>query len=279
MLDRLVESRSNAQANTRRSGFFLTVLVLVTALMIGGWLYSLFAKDFGMSDDLQLSSLVAPVAVTEDKPPEPEPETPVKQEKQTKDTSVTTRTERILDTDTSTLIPDKPKTTTSNQKVMPKLGAIVDPNRGNNDGSPPTPNRSGNEEGGGTLGGGGGGNPAPQPSPNPTPGTPPPPPPPPKPTPKPAPKTVSGGVVNGNAISLPQPIYPAPARAVGAKGAVNVSVTIDENGSVTSASATSGHPLLKQAAVAAARRARFKPTLLSGQAVKVTGIIIYNFTQ
>lgn len=281
MLDRLVESRSNAQANTRRGGFFLTVLILITAIMVGGWLYSLFAKDFGMSDDLQLSSLVAPVPVTEDKPPEPEPEAPEKQDKQVKDTSVTTRTERILDTDTSTLIPDKPKTTISNQKTMPKFGAIVDKNRGNNDGNPPSVNRGGNQEGGGTLGGGGGDSPPPQPPPNPTPGAPPPPPPPPapKPTPKPVPKVVSGGVVNGNAVSLPQPVYPAPARAVGAKGAVNVSVTIDENGNVTSASATSGHPLLKQAAVAAARRAKFKPTLLSGQAVKVTGIIIYNFTQ
>ncbi len=44
MLDQLVESKSNAHENTRRSGFLLTVFVIMTTIMIGGWLYSLFAK-------------------------------------------------------------------------------------------------------------------------------------------------------------------------------------------------------------------------------------------
>ena len=97
-------------------------------------------------------------------------------------------------------------------------------------------------------------------------------------TPRPAPpKTISGGVLNGKAISLPQPAYPPIARAAHASGVVNVQVTVDESGNVTSANAVSGHPLLKQSAVAAARQARFRPTLLSGTPVKVTGIIVYNF--
>jgi protein TonB len=54
-------------------------------------------------------------------------------------------------------------------------------------------------------------------------------------------------------------------------------VTVDENGNVVSAQAVSGHPLLQAAAVAAARGAKFSPTKLSGQAVKVTGVIQYNF--
>ena len=103
-----------------------------------------------------------------------------------------------------------------------------------------------------------------------------PPPPPPPPPPKPS-KPISKGVVNGSAISLPKPPYPAAARAVRASGAVNVQVLIDENGSVVSANAVSGHPLLRQAAEQAARGARFKPTLLSGQPVKVNGVIVYNF--
>lgn len=94
---------------------------------------------------------------------------------------------------------------------------------------------------------------------------------------KPPPKTISGGVLNGKATSLPKPAYPAAAKAVGASGAVTVQVTLDENGNVISASAVSGHPLLKQSAVAAARQAKFRPTLLSGQPVKVTGVITYNF--
>ncbi|CAN5403468.1 hypothetical protein BH20ACI1_BH20ACI1_18470 [soil metagenome] len=91
------------------------------------------------------------------------------------------------------------------------------------------------------------------------------------------PKTISGGVLNGKAVELPKPVYPAAARAVKASGAVNVQVTVDENGNVTGANAVSGHPLLRQSAVAAAREAKFKPTLLSGKLVKVTGVIVYNF--
>ncbi len=91
-------------------------------------------------------------------------------------------------------------------------------------------------------------------------------------------KTISGGVVNGKAISLPAPAYPAAAQAVGASGAVNVQVLIDEEGNVISASAVSGHPLLRSAAEGAARNAKFRPTMLSGQSVKVSGVITYMFS-
>ena len=90
-------------------------------------------------------------------------------------------------------------------------------------------------------------------------------------------KKISGGVLNGKASSLPKPAYPAAARAVGASGAVNVQVTIDEQGNVVSANAVSGHPLLRQAAQNAALEAKFSPTLLSGQPVTVTGVLVYNF--
>lgn len=90
-------------------------------------------------------------------------------------------------------------------------------------------------------------------------------------------KSVSGGVLNGKAVELPKPAYPSAAKAVRASGAVNVQVTVDESGEVISASAVSGHALLRAAAESAARAAKFNPTLLSGKAVKVTGIIVYNF--
>jgi protein TonB len=102
-----------------------------------------------------------------------------------------------------------------------------------------------------------------------------PPPPEVKPTPPRAP--ISGGVLNGKAISLPKPAYPPIARAAHASGTVVVQVLIDENGNVVSAHAVSGHPLLQAAAVGAAKQARFSPTKLSGQPVKVTGVIQYNF--
>ena len=102
-----------------------------------------------------------------------------------------------------------------------------------------------------------------------------------QPTPSPdlstRPKQISGGVLNGKALSLPKPRYPAEARTVGASGAVTVQVLIDENGDVVSATAVSGHPLLRAAAVEAAKGAKFSPTLLEGSPVKVSGVITYNF--
>jgi TonB family protein len=91
------------------------------------------------------------------------------------------------------------------------------------------------------------------------------------------PATISGGVLNGKAISKPQPAYPAMAKAVKASGTVTVQITIDESGNVITARAVSGHPLLQPSAVAAARQAKFSPTKLNGQPVKVTGVITYNF--
>jgi TonB family protein len=90
-------------------------------------------------------------------------------------------------------------------------------------------------------------------------------------------KLVTKGVVNSIAVKLPKPAYPIAAKAINASGAVNVQVTIDEQGNVVSAVATNGHPLLKAAAVNAAKQAKFTPTILSEQPVKVTGVIVYNF--
>ncbi len=90
---------------------------------------------------------------------------------------------------------------------------------------------------------------------------------------------ISGGVLNGRAVSLPQPAYPAIANAAHASGTVVVQVLINERGCVMSAHAVSGHPLLQQAAVAAAYNACFSPTRLSGEPVKVTGVLEYNFVE
>jgi len=103
---------------------------------------------------------------------------------------------------------------------------------------------------------------------------------PPPPSNAPTPRApISGGVLNGKATYLPKPVYPPIAKAAHASGTVNVQITIDENGNVISASAVSGHPLLQPSAVAAARQAKFSPTKLSGQPVKVTGVLVYNFVE
>jgi TonB family protein len=92
--------------------------------------------------------------------------------------------------------------------------------------------------------------------------------------------TVPGGVLNGKAVKLEQPPYPAMARQDHASGLVQVQVLIDETGRVIQAKTVNPgnlHPALVAAAENAARHSAFTPTLLSGHPVKVYGIIIYNF--
>lgn len=89
---------------------------------------------------------------------------------------------------------------------------------------------------------------------------------------------VVGGVLNGRAILLAQPAYPAEAKAMRAQGTVPVKVLVDELGRVVGATAVGGPQALRGTAVDAARRCRFTPTLLSGRPVKVSGIVNYNFT-
>ncbi len=91
------------------------------------------------------------------------------------------------------------------------------------------------------------------------------------------PKTISGGVLNGKALKLALPTYPAEARETKASGGVNVQVTIDEEGKIVSAKAVSGDPSLRAASEEAARNSKFAPTTLKGVPVKVTGVIYYNF--
>ena len=100
----------------------------------------------------------------------------------------------------------------------------------------------------------------------------------PPPAPRPLMKPVSGGVLNGMALSLPTPSYPESARRMHTVGLVQVEVVVDENGKVISARALSGPTVLRDVAVQAASRAHFSPTKLSGQPVKITGMINYNFT-
>ncbi|MGI8837916.1 MAG: TonB family protein [Pyrinomonadaceae bacterium] len=102
-------------------------------------------------------------------------------------------------------------------------------------------------------------------------------------TPPPAPpverphRIISKGVITSEAISLPKPPYPPLAKHLKIQGPVNVQVLISETGKVISARAVAGNPALVTAAQQAAMQARFSPTLLGDQPVKVSGIITYNF--
>ncbi|HEX6624386.1 MAG TPA: energy transducer TonB [Pyrinomonadaceae bacterium] len=104
----------------------------------------------------------------------------------------------------------------------------------------------------------------------------------PTPTPEPpkrpeGPVRVASSVLTGKAISKPAPPYPPIAKQARQAGIVAVQIVVDEQGRVVSAKASSGPPLLLLAAERAAYQARFTPTLLSGQPVKISGVITYNF--
>ena len=86
---------------------------------------------------------------------------------------------------------------------------------------------------------------------------------------------INGGMLNSKAIYLPVPEAPSSE----AHGVVLVAVVVDEQGSVVEARAVSGPSPLHAAAVNAARLARFSPTLLMGEAVKVSGTLSYNFVK
>jgi periplasmic protein TonB len=270
MLDQLVESKSHASEDTKRSGFLLTTAVIMVSILLSAWLYSLFAKDFQMgTDDLSLQTLVAPPVVEEAPEPEPEPEP----EQRQKDPNVDIRKEIIASmNEPPPRVPDKISNVRSEIPPRDPNRYTVQGDRNYTAANAPPPdykgpvNTQGTGSDSGLPGGGGTGETART--------TPPPPPP----KPPPPSRPISGGVLNGKARSLPQPTYPPAAKAVRASGPVTVQVVIDEAGNVISASAASGHALLKPAAVAAARRAKFSPTMLSGQPVKVSGVITYNFT-
>ena len=271
MLDQLVESRNTSAENTRRSEFLLGTLVILVTVLVGAWVYSLYNKEYGLgTGDLDLGQLVAPVALPEEAPPPPpEPEKQPERQEASKDEKPTV-IEKVATMEES--LKEPPRLDESRTLKSPPLKkADADAfSEGDKNVMPSRSDRTdGTSEGGGIKTTTTSATPEPEPElvvkPKPTP------------TPKPVPKTISGGVVNGKATNLVKPPYPAAARAVRAAGAVNVQVTIDENGNVISASAVSGHPLLRAAAVQAARSSKFSPTMLSGQPVKVTGVIVYNF--
>jgi len=260
MFDNLVESGSHKQDLSRKGSFLLGTVaiyaVIGISLLVAGILYAPAYLD---AQDLELTTLVAPVPVPQQAN---EPEKQQEAKPQTKDQNVDVRKELIADVSESRVAP---KEISAKASDIPPVRRGVTTVLGNESSNAAVPINAGPGTGTG-IGTG--------PTKVNIEGEPPPPPPP-APTPPRAP--ISGGVLNGKAISLPKPNYPPIARQAHASGTVVVQVTIDENGSVISAHAVSGHPLLQAVAVAAARGARFSPTKLSGQPVKVTGVITYNF--
>ena len=75
----------------------------------------------------------------------------------------------------------------------------------------------------------------------------------------------------------PTPQYPERAKALGFSGLVEIEVIVDETGQVINAIALSGRPLLKEAAMEAAYRARIVPVEKDGMPIMVKGYLNYQF--
>ncbi len=274
MFDKLIESDSKGAEFKARGRYFIVSTLVVGSLFLSAVMFSLFAAEIGLgSEEFELSSMLAPPPPNE----APEPKQPKQQQQApTSKSEVTTRQANIqrldeVPAETPTEISSVPSAT----KARPKYGnfEVTDgPERDAFSGAPTSDWGTGSGTPGGTTAGMG--------------------------TEKAAeiekmpslpvvvePKAaaprgpVSLGVINGIAMSLPKPAYPATAISVRAEGNVSVQVTIDESGKVISSKAVSGHPLLKGPAERAALNARFTPTLLSKVPVKVTGVIVYKFSR
>lgn len=259
MFDNLVESGSHKQDLSRKGSFLIGTVAIYTIIGVTLFIAGIYLYDASVdTSDLDFVTLVAPVPV----PPAAQQEQKQETAKPQKvEQNVDIRKELIADVTRTELVPKEISTKASD---VPPVRAGVITRLGSSDSNAAAPLASGSGSGTVTTS-----------APTKVEVDAPPPPEAPKPTPPRAP--ISGGVLNGKAVRLVQPTYPAIARQAHASGTVVVQVLIDENGNVVSAHAISGHPLLQAVAVAAARASKFSPTKLSGQPVKVNGVIQYNF--
>lgn len=244
MFDTLVESSKHGQENTRTGVFMLVTGAIYTVGLLAIGIATIVYMSPGLVDAFDVAAMIAP-------PPPPAAPPPPTQQVVVK--NIPAPTTFAPPTKPPERIPD-PTTVAPKQVVAVSHGVP---------GGVPS----------GLIGVPGGASRGDDPPP-------PPPPPPPTPTPTPPPKkiNVSGGVLQGKAIKKIQPPYPPIARAARASGAVQVQVTISEEGRVIEAAVMGGHPLLRDAALQAARQWVFQPTELSGVPVKVQGILTFNFT-
>jgi protein TonB len=107
-----------------------------------------------------------------------------------------------------------------------------------------------------------------------------PPAPPPPPAPLQVPKdaiTVSGGMLQASGIKKAEPVYPPIARVARVEGEVRIQVIVSEEGKVIAAAIIDGHPLLRDAALQAARQWEFPPKEISGKLIKVVGVLTFHF--
>ena len=267
MFTNLVESASHHKDFARKGRFFLYTLVGYALLFTCAGVASIYAYDAHLENqDLEMLVLVAPVEAPVETV---ERTTPARTSAPSPDRQNTLpqRTEAIAQINNSTAPPETISATPSKVPEIPK-GPFTIGNKNIEGTGTYNPNLPVGP-GGPSMGDGGPGKPpvnveeigAP----------------PVKPDPPRAPIVVSKGVITGQAIVKPNPVYPPMAIKARVQGTVSIQILVDLDGKVISAKAVSGHVLLRQAAEQAAMRTRFSPTKLSGVPVKVSGTITFNF--
>jgi periplasmic protein TonB len=266
MFNNLIESSSHTREFKRRGSFFLFTVATYFLLFVIAGVASIYAYDARM-DDLNREGIT--MLSLKDLPEPPAAVTPntAPPKGSTDRPNIPMREIRMAPVDNPQVMPDSVSSVPNKHLPIPSTGHYgTGP-----DSDPPGPVGGGEHPGAGGSGHviGGGGSPVVEV------GTPPPPPQPP--AVKAVPRTISKGPITGLALSLPKPLYPPLAKQARADGPVNVQVLIDETGKVVSAKAVSGNPMLRAAAQQAAFGARFSPTRLGDQPVKVSGVITYNF--
>ena len=93
----------------------------------------------------------------------------------------------------------------------------------------------------------------------------------------PKPNPGNGRVQPAQVISRTNPAYPPLARQSGVQGEVVLVVVVGTDGKVKDVTLVSGHPLLRNAAVAAVKQWTYRPTLLDGKPVESESRIVLTF--
>jgi periplasmic protein TonB len=83
------------------------------------------------------------------------------------------------------------------------------------------------------------------------------------------PFTISSGVAAGMLIQKTPPVYPSIAKAARVAGTVELRATIAKNGTIKDVQVVNGPAMLRQAAVDAVRKWRYKPYKLNNDPVEV----------
>ena len=257
MFNNLIESSSHAREFKRRGSFLLFTTAVYALLLAIAGVGSIYAYDAHLNEEATDLDLISYVPLEPTKPVGAQPHRP-KGDNSTKNSAKITQASRpvLIDDVNPNNIPKNTSTDAGPISPAPRNAVIGPPLDPSNSGPITNPSGPGGTEPGVVHDIG----PAP-----------------PAPTPRPIPRIVRKPIINSEALELPKPQYPALAIRIQLEGTVAVQVLIDETGKVISARAISGHPILVPPAQQAAFRARFSPTMIGDQPVKVSGVITYNF--